>query len=396
MPVARWFPFSILHVFLLQGLILIVRVATSYRALEIGLDPLWIGLIGGVFGILPAVLGLHLGILVDKVGESMPMRIGSVVVLMATISLWQFGGHLSVLLVASLVLGFGQFVCLVGQQSLITRCAPRGRRESLLGYFTVSISLAQALSPAVVAWFGRDALVPDTNGIFLSGVVASIALVLAAALLRVPSHQPEPVSKSVWGHAYVLLKLRGYGVLSIAGLVVFSAIDLIVVYLPVYGAERGIPADQIGMLLTVRASASIVSRLFFARLMATFPKGRLLVGSMFLTGLGIMLLTFSSNIYVMAFEMVLVGLGFGVAPVIVIAWVADISPVGTRATALSVRLAINRIGQALLPMGSGVLVAGVGAIGVLWAIALSLFAGAALTGGHFRVWRKEESENKPK
>lgn len=389
-PVASWFPYCMMHVFLLQGMILVVRVATSYRAIENNLDPVWIGLIGGTFGILPAFFGLHLGSLLDRAGETKPMRVGSILVLVATLLLWEFGAHLSVLLGASLILGFGQFICIAGQQSLITRCAPRGRRESLLGYFTTSISLAQAVSPAILAWFGRGSLVPDTNGIFLSGVIASVALVAVIFMLSAPAHQPEQTSLSAWSRAYILLRLRGYGVLSFAGLVIFSGMDLLVVYLPVFGAERQIPADQIGFLLIMRAMSSIVARLFFAKLMALVPRGWLLVGAMLLTGLGILLVTLTSNVYAMGVEMFLVGLGFGVAPVLIISWISDISPVGSRATALSVRLAINRFGQALLPMSSGVLVAGAGAIGVLWAIALSIFASAFLTGVHFRVWRKSD------
>ena len=68
------------------------------------------------------------------------------------------------------------------------------------------------------------------------------------------------------------------------------------------------------------------------------------------------------------------GTGLGLAQPITISWVAGRAPAGARATALSMRMTANRLGQLLLPSAVGVIA---GAAGVS-AIFMSL--GVLLTG----------------
>jgi hypothetical protein len=49
------------HVVLLQTMILIVRVTTSYRALELGLPVFWLGVIAAGFAIIPVFSAVPLG-----------------------------------------------------------------------------------------------------------------------------------------------------------------------------------------------------------------------------------------------------------------------------------------------------------------------------------------------
>ena len=54
----------------------------------------------------------------------------------------------------------------------------------------------------------------------------------------------------------------------VAGVIMISASDIILIYVPLLGAERSIDVQDIGLLLTVRAAASMVARLFYARMVA--------------------------------------------------------------------------------------------------------------------------------
>ena len=60
-----------------------------------------------------------------------------------------------------------------------------------------------------------------------------------------------------------------------------SASDIIVIYVPLLGAERNIDVHDIGLLLTVRAAFSMVARLFYARMVATFGRWPLMIASTF-------------------------------------------------------------------------------------------------------------------
>ena len=65
----------------------------------------------------------------------------------------------------------------------------------------------------------------------------------------------------------------------IAGVILVSASDIIVIYVPLLGAERHIDVHDIGLLLTVRAAASMVARLFYARMVAAFGRWPLMIAS---------------------------------------------------------------------------------------------------------------------
>jgi MFS family permease len=383
-----WFHLVLAHAFLLQGLTLIVRVATTYRALEIGLDAFWIGVVGGAFGVLPALLGLHLGGWIDRYGEITPMRIGSAMVVAATLAFWLIGDALAVLILSSVVLGLGQFICLAGEHSAIARCAPDSQRDIFFGRFTVAISLSQAVSPAFLTLFGHDSLVPETDGIFLAGCFVALLTLVTALLLQLRHEEPAADRTGVWGTMLRLAGIRGFGLSVIAGLVLFSAMDLLVIYMPLYGAERGISAGIIGTLLGLRAVASIGSRLMFGRLIALLGRGGLLVAAMLTAGGGIALLPLTTDITLLAFAMMAAGFGIGIGAPLTLAWVSEISPAGTRATALALRLAANRVGQALLPVGVGAAVAGIGAAGVLWATSMTLGICALLSARFFRLGRR--------
>jgi MFS family permease len=71
---------------------------------------------------------------------------------------------------------------------------------------------------------------------------------------------------------------------------------------------------------------------------------------------------------------VLLGLGLGVGQPLTMSWLAEIAPPGLRGRAMSLRLTGNRLGQVVIPSAVGLVAAGVGAAGVLWATAAALAA----------------------
>jgi MFS family permease len=363
-------------------------VALSYRTIEIGLDALWVGIVGGAFAVLPAVLGIHLGILIDRDGEARPLMIGALVILAGAVGLWIFGDNLAVLLACSTALGFGQFLCVVGQQSVVARCAEPPKRDHAFGIYTVTISLAQALSPGLLALFDRETAVPDTQGIFLLGVAVAFLLVLSTVFIRLPGHTPGPDRTGLWQAMGVLVRVRGFNLSLLASLVIVSGIDLLVIYLPVYGAERGISASAIGYLLTVRAAASIASRLLFSWLIRLLGRGGLLILAMLFAGGGIASIPFTTDIYLLTLQLMITGLGLGIGAPLTLAWISETSPTGMRGMGLSFRLAANRVGQAVLPIAASAVVTGVGAGGVFWVMAGIIGISAALCFRHFARERR--------
>src|SRR5262249_58513271 len=71
------------HVTLAQTLILIIRITTSYRAIELGLPVLWLGLIATGFAIVPVFTALQVGRWIDRGHDAQATRPGAALLLVA-------------------------------------------------------------------------------------------------------------------------------------------------------------------------------------------------------------------------------------------------------------------------------------------------------------------------
>jgi MFS family permease len=144
------------------------------------------------------------------------------------------------------------------------------------------------------------------------------------------------------------------------------------VYLPALGAEQGLTARLIGLLLALRAAASMVSRLFLGRLSASVGRRRLLVVSTFAAALSTAMVPFPMPIALLVVVVAVMGFALGVGQPITMAWLAESSPPGMRGRSMSLRLVGNRAGQLLIPSAVGLVAAGLGSAGVLWCSAAAL------------------------
>src|SRR5262249_21307038 len=65
------------HVVLLQTLILVIHITTSYRAIELGLPVLWLGIVATGFAIIPVFTALQVGRWIDRGNDARAAWLGS-------------------------------------------------------------------------------------------------------------------------------------------------------------------------------------------------------------------------------------------------------------------------------------------------------------------------------
>jgi MFS family permease len=169
-----------------------------------------------------------------------------------------------------------------------------------------------------------------------------------------------------------LLRLPGLVRALVISCVVLSAVDITLVYLPALGTDRGLAAGVVGLLLTLRAVASMTSRFFLGRLVRLVGRRRLMIVSVALSALSMAVVALPMPTWAMGAVVVLLGLGLGVGQPLTMSWLAEVAPAGLRGRAMSLRLTGNRLGQVLIPSAVGLVAAGVGAAGVLAATAAAL------------------------
>lgn len=372
---ARRGPLAVLlaHTVLVQVVTFVLRPTSTYRALELGVPAAWLGVLSACFAVAPLMLAVPSGSAVDRFGERRVMLVGAVLVAAAAGAFVLLGGGVAGLVVGSVLLGTGHLCSVVGEQALVANATPPGRHDTAFGHYTFAASLGQALGPGLILLFGGALPIPDTGAIFVSAL--GIAAVLFAVTLLLRSSVREP-SGTAGGDGGMRTLLRRPGLLRAltVSCVVLAAVDITLVYLPALGTQRGIASGAIGVLLTLRAAASMVSRLFLGRLSRRLGRRRLLVGSVALSAVGLAVAVVPMPVWALAVVVVVLGLGLGAGQPLTMSWLAEATPAGLRGRAMSLRLTGNRVGQVVVPSTAGLLAAGAGAGGVLVLTAAGLVA----------------------
>ena len=369
-------PFLV-HVTLTQTLILIIRITTSYRAIELGLPVIWLGIIAAGFAIIPVFTALRVGRWIDRGNDAKAIWLGSSLVFIACIGFWAWPRSAMHLLGFSVLLGFGHMFCMAGHQMLAVRSGGTRSRETALGYYMVAASVGQGFGPFVVGWLGGSAAVPPTGTLFAIGLVAAAASAIVALLVgptRNPARHHDPGNFIPIGQ---LFKLHGFPAVMVSSVVTVTSLDLLVIYLPVLGAERHIDSHHIGFLLTVRSVASLVSRVFYARLIFAIGRVPLTLSSMLGSAAGFLVLAMPLSLPAMYAVLIVLGFTMGIASTLTISGVVHLAPAAACGTALTLRMTGNRVGQIVFPATAGLLAAATGVAGILLALGLGLAASGA-------------------
>lgn len=364
------------------------RPMVTYRALDLGAGPFEIGLVQSAFSLLPAFTAVALGRWIDRIGEGRFLL--TAVSMMGVASfLLAFAPSLVAIAVAQMIYGLGQVINVIAGQAMIANRTPRDGREGAYSWYSTVVSVAQLAGPAIAAVIVGSALSATVAGIgpfagneeavvflFAAGC-GGVAALLATRLLdrgpRARTADADETRVNLLSAAWVVLRKPGMAAAMLVSLTVISAIDVLVAYLPAYGEANGLPVETVGLLLAVRAGASLTSRLFMPQLIKRLGRKPLLVLSSALAGAGIVLLPFVSSVPLLVGLMVVIGLGLGLGQPMTIAWVANRASRRERGLALGVRVTGNRAALLTVPAAMGAL-AGASGIAAIW-VALAVFLG---------------------
>src|SRR5262249_59282291 len=104
-----------------------VRITTSYRALELGLPVVWLGIIATGFAIIPVFTALRVGRWIDRGNDARAAWLGSALVFISCVGLWAWPQSAMPLLGFSVLLRFGRMFCMASHQ---LRAARAGSERS--------------------------------------------------------------------------------------------------------------------------------------------------------------------------------------------------------------------------------------------------------------------------
>ncbi|MET9439532.1 MFS transporter [Streptomyces sp. NPDC006610] len=363
-----------------QGAVSMARPAVSYRALALGADERAIGVIAGVYALLPLFAAVPLGRRTDH-GRCAPLLPAGVVLIAAGCALSGVAGSLWAMAVWSGVMGLGHLAFVIGAQSLVARQSAPHEQDRNFGHFTIGASLGQLVGPvaAGVLTGGHDMARSSALALAVAGATAAVA---CSSLWRVEDRtaakSPTPQGEQV--PVRRILRARGVPGGILVSLSVLSATDVLTAYLPVVGERRGIEPAVVGALLSLRAAATIACRLALTPLLRLLGRTALLTASCLLGALLCAGLALPVPVWALAVLLAVLGFCLGVGQPLSMTTVVRAAPEDARSTALALRITGNRLGQVAAPAAAGLVAgaAGVAAPFVLLGALLLLSSGAAL------------------
>ncbi|MFG1672523.1 MFS transporter [Streptomyces sp. Y7] len=363
-----------------QGAVSMARPAVSYRALALGADERAIGVIAGVYALLPLFVAVPLGRRTDH-GRCAPLLPVGVVLISGGCALSGLADSLWAMAVWSGVMGLGHLCFVIGAQSLVARQSAPHEQDRNFGHFTIGASLGQLVGPIAAGALigGPDMAGTSALALLVAGAGGAVAL---TSLWRIESRTTAKSREEQGERVPVqrILRARGVPAGIFISLAVLSATDILTAYLPVVGEHSGIAPAMIGVLLSLRAAATIACRLVLTPLLRLLGRTLLLTVTCLLAALLCAGIALPVPVWALAVMLAVLGFCLGVGQPLSMTTVVQAAPEGARSTALALRLTGNRLGQVAAPASAGLVagVAGVAAPFVMLGALLLVSAGTAL------------------
>ncbi|MFK4103716.1 MFS transporter [Streptomyces sp. NPDC019531] len=364
-----------------QGAVSMARPAVSYRALALGADERAIGVIAGVYALLPLFAAVPLGRRTDH-GRCAPLLPVGVVLISGGCALSGVVNSLWAMAVWSGVMGLGHLCFVIGAQSLVARQSAPHEQDRNFGHFTIGASLGQLVGPIAAGALigGSDMAGTSALALLVAGAGAAVAF---TSLWRIEHRDTAANYRDGQGDRVPvgrILRTRGVPGGIFVSLSVLSATDILTAYLPVVGEHRGIAPSVIGLLLSLRAAATIACRLVLTPLLRLLGRALFLTVTCLLAALLCAGIALPVPVWALAVILALLGFCLGVGQPLSMTTVVQAAPDGARSTALALRLTGNRLGQVAAPAAAGLVAgaAGVAAPFVMLGALLLVSSGVAV------------------
>src|SRR5580704_6525966 len=199
----------VLNSAVVQTIYALVRVTTSYRAIELNLPVVSLGIISATFAVPPTLLAVWVGRLLDRGLDAQVAWIGAGVFVLTCTGFCFFSDSLAALLLLTALFGVGHLLTMASQQMLCVRCSGPRSRDTAFGNYVVSSAIGQGLGPYLIAWIGGTASVPPTGKLFgIALIFAVLSVATGVAIRPAPKHmRPEKTREVV--PLRTLLRQRG-------------------------------------------------------------------------------------------------------------------------------------------------------------------------------------------
>jgi MFS family permease len=327
------------------------KVALPLHALQLGVDPFSVGVIMALWALVPMLIALYVGRLVDRVGPRVPMLCGTVGVMIALLVPYFLPDVIGLIVMAVVVGTAFQFFFVPTQGITGALGGPedRARNYSLLA---VGFSIASFLGP-LIAGFSIDYLGYRNAYLMLAAPAAAAVIVLLAKGRLLPKAAVKAGDEQKKTSSFDLLRIGRLRDAIIASGLISIAWDLYLFYFPIYGHSIGLSASLIGMIISTFAAAVFTIRLALPGMAKRWTEFEILLYAIGFAGLVFVLFPFLENPLALAAASFLLGLGCGVGQPMSMSLIYSLSPAGRSSEGAGLRVMFNHFTHLVVPIAFG-------------------------------------------
>jgi MFS family permease len=351
------------------------KVLISLYAIDLGANPLTIGVLFSMYSVFPVLLSVYAGKLSDRYGSRLPMLFGAFGLAIG-LMLPFITPSLPTLFVSAALVGLCYIFYTVAVQHLIGAIGEGVERTRNYSIFSLGVALTALLGPTT-AGFSIDLIGHRATYLLLALLpIAPIVALLAFPKLIPPSrsrHKPQS------GHriADLLTDVPLRRVMIAAG-IIETGLELFNFFLPIYARSLGMSASLIGVIMGSFALALLVVRTFMPALVRRSSEERVLSRSLYVAAVTCLVFPFASSFVELLAVSFVLGLGLGCGSPLSLVLAYNRSPAGRTGEAIGVRQTVNKVTEMVMPVIFGSVGTALGMGPVFCVDALMLVIGAWL------------------
>jgi MFS family permease len=351
-------------------------VGIALFALELGANPIQIGILVALYSVFPTLLALHLGRFADRFGVRLPVLCGTLGMAAGLAVPWLWPA-LPGLYASAVVIGASHILYHVPIQSLVGQLSTSAERTRNFATYSLVHSTAAFIGP-LAAGFGIDALGHGRAYLALA-VLPLLAVFIFCTRGEIPLPPAGTAGEDEARSATDLWRLPDLRRVFLISALVLSGIDLYQFYLPIYGRSIGLSASVIGVVLSAFAAASFLVRSVMPPLTRWRGEEALLRYALAIGAVAFLALPWLASPWLLGTISFVLGLGLGCSQPLSTILVYARSPEGRSGEALGLRIAINNLIHIAVPLAFGTVGAAMGVAPVFFANALMLGGGSYLS-----------------
>jgi MFS family permease len=359
------------------------RVAVSLFAINQHASPFEVGLLIALYGLLPVMLSVPAGRMLDRVGMRRPMCVTSAIVAAAIALPFLWPGTAALYLACPLI-GVGFVIYMMAVQNTVGMSGRPEDRPGNFGLLAMSFSISGFIGP-MLAGFAIDTLGYRSSFLILALLPVAPALIIGAGRLALPGPSAHAARGPRAGIAALLREPRLQRVLIASG-ILSVAWDVFSFAIPLYGSRIHLSASVIGAILGAFAIATFLIRFALPLISRRFKPWPLIVTSMAGTACCYVLFPWIASVPLLMALAFALGLALGLSQPMVMSLIYIAAPEGRAGEAVGLRTVLVMSSQTVMPLLFGALGATLGMTPVF--LAMAGFLGVA-------VWRVRGGAPRP-